>query len=253
MTSLDELTSRLTGGGFIRARDEARQLLAAARGDQTTLDGLLARRESGEPLAWVTGHATFCGVDVRITPGVYVPREQSEVVARSALDQMPHGGRAIDLCTGCGAIAALIADRCPAATVIATDLDAAAVACAQSNGVDARLGDLFAPVPSTWRGLVDVITAVVPYVPTPAMQNLQRDTFAFEGPLAYDGGKEGTDVLRRVVDESRAYLRTGGYLVCELGGDQLTLITPQLAELGYVNVVPLLDEDEVVGFAAEKR
>ena len=62
--------------------------------------------------------------------------------------------------------------------------------------------------------------ASCPYVPTPDLPLLQRDTFTFETPLAYDGGADGLDIVRRVIAEAPAFLRPGGALLLELGGDQ---------------------------------
>ena len=155
----------------------------------------MARRLTGEPLAWITGTVEFCGRTILVQPGVYVPRWHTESVAWRAVARMPRGGTGIDLCTGSGAIAAvLIAER--DARMLATDLDPLCVACARANGVDARVGDLF----DGETGPFDVVTAVVPYVPTSDLPLLQRDTFAFETTLAYDGGEDGLDLARRAVD-----------------------------------------------------
>src|SRR4051794_7064579 len=160
---------------------------------------MLARRLSGEPLAWITGTAEFCGRWLRVDPGVYVPRWQSEPLARRAVERLPADGIAIDLGTGSGAIAAILGASRPGARVLASDIDPRAVANARANGVEAYEGDLFAPLPSGLEGRVDVVVGVVPYVPTPGLPLLQRDTFTFETPLAYDGGPDGTDVLRRAL------------------------------------------------------
>ena len=95
-------------------------------------------------------------------------------------------------------------------------------------------GDLLAPLPDDLRA--DVLTAVVPYVPTGELGLLQRDTFAFESTLAYDGGADGADVLRRVVAGAPRVVRPGGALILELGAGQ-----PEL--LGLDDHEVLLDED----------
>jgi release factor glutamine methyltransferase len=131
----------------------------------------------------------------------------------------------------------------PGARVVASDLDERAVACATANGVEVYLGDLFATLPRTIGGQVDVVVAVAPYVPTPALPLLQRDTFAFESPLAYDGGHDGTDVLRRVLVDAPRFLRRGGSLLLELGGGQDAELQADLVRLGYVDVSVLRDEE----------
>ena len=133
--------------------------------------------------------------------------------------------------------------RRPNARVAATDIDARAVACAAANGVEVYLGDLFAPLPAGFESQVDVVVGVVPYVPTCELPLLQRDTFTFERPLSYDGGADGANVLRRALEDARRFLRRGGVILLEVGGDQADLLDSDLARLGYVGVNVLADED----------
>ena len=238
-----DLSALLAEAGFVAAEEEAAELTARARGDAELLDALVTRRLSGEPLAWITGHVTFCGLDVRVDPGVYVPRWHSEALAERAAERLPEGGVAIDVCTGSGAIAKVLAARRPAARVVGTDADERAVACAAANGVEAYLGDLLAPVPGELRGRADVVGGVVPFVPTGELPLLQRDTFAFETALGYDGGADGTEVLRRVLAAAPALLRDGGAVVLGLGAGQPEALREDLAELGYRDVRVVHDED----------
>lgn len=244
----------LARAGFVAAEEEAGELLAAAGGSAHLLDAMLERRQAGEPLAWITGRTTFCGHEVAVHPGVYVPRWHSEPLARRAAERLPATGVAVDLCTGTGAVALTLARALPSARVVATDIDPRAVACARGNGVDAYLGDLFDPLPGDLEGAVDVVVAVVPYVPTSALSLLPRDTLAFESPVPYDGGPDGTVFLRRVVAESVRFLRPGGALLLELGGDQAELLGADLDRLGFVDVTVLADEEgDVRGIEATRR
>ena len=84
---------------------------------------------------------------------------------------------------------------------------------------------------------------MVPYVPTSALPLLQRDTFAFESPLAYDGGHDGTEILRRVLIDAPRFLRRGGALLLELGGQQASALGDELTDLGYMDVRVLRDGD----------
>jgi release factor glutamine methyltransferase len=243
---LGALTDLLWEAGFVAADEEAEDLLGTAAGDGALLDALVSRRLTGEPIAWITGRISFCGLELRVDPGVYVPRWHTEPLARRAAERLAGDGTAIDVCTGTGAIAAVLQAARPGARVLATDLDERSVPCARANGVEAYQGDLFAPVPAELRRRVDVVAGVVPYVPTPSLSLLQRDTFAFESELSYDGGEDGTDVLRRVVAGSPAFLRQGGALLLELGGDQADLLGPDLERFGYGEVELLLDEEDDV-------
>lgn len=225
------------------AGEEAEELRAAAAGDAGRLDALVARRMTGEPLAWIVGGIELCGVWIAVAPGVYVPRWHTELLARRAVERLPDGGVAIDLCTGCGALARVLAERRPAARVVASDVDEHAVACARANGVEAYRGDLFARIPAELRGRADLVVAVVPYVPTGELGLLHRDTLAFESAVPYDGGPDGLDLLRRVVAEAPAWLRPGGALLLELGGEQAGALAPDLAAAGYAGVRVIRDEE----------
>jgi release factor glutamine methyltransferase len=239
----EALAAQLAAAGFVAADEEAEELLARAAADAELLDSLLQRRLTGEPLAWITGKVEFCGLEIRVDPGVYVPRWQSELLARRAVERLPANGTAIDLCTGAGAIARTLSANRPGARVVASDVDERAVACARGNGVEAYQGDLFAPLPSALEGHVDVVVAVVPYVPTPDLQLLQRDTLTFESTLSYDGGRDGTDILGRVLADSPRFLAPGGAVLLELGADQPDALAHDLDRLGYTNVTVLHDED----------
>jgi release factor glutamine methyltransferase len=227
----------------VAADEEAEEILIRAGPDPELLEALVARRLAGEPLAWVVGTVAFWPTELQVDAGVYVPRWQTLPLAQRAVERLPDAGVAIDVCTGSGAVAALLQAAHPAARVVATDIDPVAVACARANGVEAYCGDLLVPVPTQLVGTVDVVAGVVPYVPTPALPLLPHDTLAFESTLAYDGGPDGTDVLRRVIRDGLAYLRPGGALLLEVGGDQSALLAEELGRLGYTEVGDLRDED----------
>jgi len=248
----ETLAALLCGAGFVAAPEEADELLARARGNDVLLSALVERRLIGEPLAWIVGSVSFGGLEVRVDPGVYVPRRQSEPLARRAVERLPGDGVAIDLCTGSGAIAKLLMAERPGARVVASDVDARAVACAAANGVDVYRGDLFAPFPRELEGNADVVVGVVPYVPTLELPLLQRDTLTFETPLAYDGGDDGAGILRRALNDGRRWLRPGGALLLELGGGQADLLAADLARLGYTGVTVLVDDEgDVRGIEAD--
>ena len=239
------LVVALQDGGFVAAEEEADELLLAAGDDPDRVSALLARRLTGEPLAWIVGSVDFCGLRVRIDPGVYVPRVQTEWLAERAARLLPPAGTAVDVCCGSGAIAAVLRARRPGARVVACDADPRAVACARANGVNTHVGDLLDALPgrSGLQGAVDVLVGVVPYVPTDELAYLQRDTFTFEEEAAYHGGPDGTDVLRRVVRDGAGLLRPGGRLLLELGADLAGRIAGDLAGHGLRDVVVVRDED----------
>jgi release factor glutamine methyltransferase len=242
-TALSEATERLAAAGCVAAGEEARELAAVAQGDDRMLAALVDRRSTGEPLAWITGTTMFCGTSVGVAAGVYVPRWQSEPLAERAAELLPDHGRAIDIGTGSGAIAGVLLARRPHASVLGTETDSKAAECARANGVPVVEGDLFEGVPTSWRGSVDVIVSVLPYVPTAEIEYLPRDVRDFEPSNALDGGVDGLVVVRRAVAEARTWLRPGGHLLLEVGGDQPGVLTPALEAAQFASIRVIADED----------
>ncbi|MHB1138189.1 MAG: N5-glutamine methyltransferase family protein [Microthrixaceae bacterium] len=242
------MTRRLVAAGCVAAEEEARELLAA-RPDGRVPEAWLRRREQGEPLPWITGSIEFCGHRVRVRSGVYVPRFQSEELARRAADLLPRHGCAVDLCTGAGAIAAHLQRTAPTATVLAVDVDPRAAACARDNGVVALAGDVDRALWAPRRA--DVVTAVCPYVPTGELALLPADVQRHEPRRALDGGADGTALLRRVIAAAAELLRPGGWLLVELGGTQDEVLSATLDAHGFVDTTTWRDaEGELRGLAA---
>jgi release factor glutamine methyltransferase len=230
------VVSALAEGGCVAPAEEADALFRASSEGVGPIEDLVARRLGGEPLAWITGWVLFCGVRIHVDPGVFVPRPHTQAMAQHAVSLLPADGIAVDLCTGSGAVAAVLGSAHPRATVLATDVDPAAVACARRNGVPALVGDLDEPLPPSLRGRVDVMTAVVPYVPTEELPFLPRDVLANEPRPALDGGPRGTTVLVRAVEVAAHWLRPGGSVLLELGGDQADEVATAFEKVGLSRI-----------------
>jgi release factor glutamine methyltransferase len=233
----------LAEGGCVAPDAEARALLRASSEGAGPIDELVGRRLRGEPLAWIIGWVSFCGIRVVVDPGVYVPRPHTQGLARRAVSLLPAGGIAVDMCTGSGAVAAVVASAHPHATVVATDIDPVAVVCARNNGVRALVGSLDKPLSPSLRGRVDIMTAVVPYVPTEELHLLPRDVVANEPRRAIDGGRRGTTLLVRAAEAAARWLRPGGSVLLELGGDQAGEVATALADAGLSEILVHRDDD----------
>jgi release factor glutamine methyltransferase len=245
------VVARLRAAGCVAAEEEAHELMASAP-DAGVLEEWLGRREQGEPLAWITGRMEFCGRSLHVAPGVYVPRIQTEELARRAARLLPDQGRAADLCSGTGAIAAHLLAEVPSAWVIGVDLDPEAVACATRNGVRAVVGDVDLSVGPEHS--FDVVTAVPPYVPTRELRLLPADVQRYEPRVALDGGADGLDVARRVVSAAGRLLAPGGWLLVEVGGNQDEALAPDLAAAGFGDAESWWDEDgDLRGVAARAK
>lgn len=257
-TGLTQLISAcLAAAGCVAADEEAGDLVAAVEADAadvSRLENWVHRRQRGEPLAWITGHQEFCGHRIRVEPHVYVPRRQTEELARRAAGHLPVGSTtwAADLCTGAGAVAVHLMATRRTARVVGVDVDPRAVACARSNGVPAVLADLCVDDPPLVPGVFDVVTAVAPYVPTGALHLLPSDVRHYEPHRALDGGADGLDLVRRLVERASRLLRPGGWLLLELGGEQHVAIAPILTAIGFHRVETWCDQDgDLRGVAAQ--
>ncbi len=239
----DRAVHRLRQAGCVAAEEEAIELFESTEGNTQLLEALIERRCTGEPLAWLVGSVSFCDETILVHSGVYVPRWQSEPMAREAVRRLPEDGTAVDLCTGSGAIAVVLTRGRPNATVVATENESIALACARANGVTVYEGDLASGLPEALLGTVDVVTAVVPYVPTEELHLLPRDVTEYEPTQALDGGPGGTTYLIRAAHDAALLLREGGSLLLELGGDQANELQSTLIELGFEAIHFLTDED----------
>jgi release factor glutamine methyltransferase len=236
---------RLRAAGCVFAEDEAR-LLSMAAGSSAALEALVARRIAGEPLEYVLGWVDFAGLRLAVEPGVFVPRRRTELLARAAASAIAPGEVLIDLCCGCGAVAAAVAAAVPGIEVHAVDIDETAVRCARRNlgGASVHLGDLYAVLPPALRGGVQVVTGNAPYVPTPALATMPVEARRYEPRTALDGGADGLEVLRRIVGSARQWLRAGGWLFVESSTAQAPRLVAEMAAAGLAATVR---SDEEVG------
>jgi release factor glutamine methyltransferase len=222
---LTGIVARLRAAGCVFAEDEA-ALIAEAAGTPGELAAMVDRRIAGHPLEQVLGWAEFAGLRIQLEPGVFVPRRRTELLVREAAAVAPPGALVVDLCCGSGAIGAALLATDDRIELHAVDIDPAAVRCARRNlaaagGGQVHVGDLYAPLPTTLQGRVDVVVANVPYVPTEAIDTLPPEAREHEPPLALDGGPDGLDVLRRVTARATRWLAPGGHLFVETSSGQV--------------------------------
>lgn len=227
-----DVVTRLRAAGCVFAEDEALLLLEAA-GDAAELDLLLSRRTAGEPLEYVLGWAAFRGLRLAVEPGVFVPRRRTEFLAEQAIVLTGARSVVVDMCCGCGALAAAVAAAVPGAEVYAADLDPVAVGCARRN-LDGPVyaGDLYDALPASLRGRVDVLVANVPYVPTEAVALMPPEAREHEPRVALDGGADGLDIARRLFTDAPHWLRAGGAALVETSAAQARLLVPFVEAAG---------------------
>ncbi|GAA3038223.1 peptide chain release factor N(5)-glutamine methyltransferase [Microbacterium dextranolyticum] len=213
----------------------------AFEGDLDEFESLIERRAAREPLQHLTGLAPFRHLELRVGPGVFVPRPETEMVAQLAIDALRATAEpapiAVDLGTGSGALALAMATEVPNARVHAAENAVPAFLWAKENfaalAPAARLAfiDLASAFPDL-DGRVDVLVSNPPYVPDAAIPRDPEVRF-WDPPSALYGGEDGLDVVRILSDVGLRLLRPGGLIVIEHGEWQGAAIRELFTAAGW--------------------
>ncbi len=202
------------------------------------------RRARREPLQYITGKQEFWGLEFAVSPEVLIPRPETELIIETVLNSIRDRSKActlVDLCTGSGCLAVVLASELPAARVIGTDKSPGALAVARENArshdVLDRIfffeGDLAAPLESLDIDChVDIIVSNPPYVRSGDYPTLQPEVRDYEPALALFAGPEGTEVHQRIIKSAIRYLKSNGLLIMEMGIGQAGTLVNELKEDG---------------------
>lgn len=211
--------------------------------DARTFEHLATRRRAGEPLAYLLGHREFYGRTFKVGPEVLIPRPETEVLVRVALERARHVDRPrlLDLGTGSGCIAITLALEAPGAELVATDISRAALEVARANA--AQLAARVTFIESNWYSAVDgrfdLIVANPPYV---ARGDPHLDALRHEPEDALVAADGGLACLRDIVVGSRTHLGDGGWLLMEHGYDQAAAVQEMLRTAGFDRIETVCDD-----------
>ncbi|QQP98311.1 peptide chain release factor N(5)-glutamine methyltransferase [Lysobacter enzymogenes] len=209
----------------------------------------LARREAGEPVAYLLGRRGFWRFDLQVSPATLIPRPETERLVELALERLPAQAelRLADLGTGSGAIALALAVERPRARVLAVDVSAEALAVARANAlelglgnVEFRHGDWFAPLAGE---RFDLIASNPPYIEA-ADPHLEQGDLRFEPAGALASGRDGLDAIRVIAAQAPAHLHPGGWLLIEHGWEQGAAVRALLAAAGLSEVATERDWEQ---------
>ena len=244
------VVDELRAAGCVFAEEEATLLQAEAR-TRGHLEFMVARRVLGEPLEQILGWAEFCGLRIRVVPGVFVPRRRTEKVVELARTLLPSDHRpvVVDLCCGSGAIGVAVADGVPDLELHAADIDPDAVACARLNVTEGQVheGDLYDALPRDLAGRIDLLVVNAPYVPTDEIALMPSEARLHEHHVALDGGVDGLEIHRRVAAGAPEWLAPGGSLLIETSRYQADETARACGEAGLsVQIVGPDDQGMVV-------
>jgi len=238
---------RLLGAGIDSARLDAELLLGCALGmsreelmiaatrkvsvdESDRYEDLLRRRLNREPLAYITGQQEFWSLGFLVSGDVLVPRPETETLVERALKHLAainnhEAPRILELGTGSGAIAVALASELPQAEIVATEIAPAALQIARrnasrngvSNAIRFLQGDLFTALDQELEKDFDLILSNPPYIPRGEIAHLEAEVSRWEPRAALDGGVDGLDFYRRIIEEAPGYLRQGGAVAVEIG------------------------------------
>jgi release factor glutamine methyltransferase len=190
----------------------------------------IARRAQGEPLQYITGFQAFFGLDFEVTKDVLIPRPETEGLVEAALALVETNHDAPKICdvgTGSGCIAVALLHENRRATAVAIDLSIEAIHVARRNATRHSVLDRMSFAVSdclsalrTDREIFDLVVSNPPYVAAPALDGLQREVRDYEPRLALSPGDDGLAIIRRLLIDSLAFVKTGGHLLIEIGFDQ---------------------------------
>lgn len=224
---------------YLLAHPEA----ALTETDQARFETLLTRRACGEPIAYLTGHREFYGLNFSVTPDVLIPRPETELLVELALTIIPLDTptRILDLGTGSGAIAITLAHHRPRAQITAIDASAPALLIARKNATQLKTPNISFMESNWFTSLLasskfDLIVANPPYV-AEHDPHLQRGDVRYEPSVALTSGADGLDAIRHIARYAVGFLHESGHLLFEHGYDQGEACLQWLDDCGYTDVV----------------
>ncbi len=215
---------------------------------------LVERRMAGEPVAYLIGEWEFYGLPLDISRDVLIPRPDTEVLAGQAIAYIQALGecRVLDLCAGSGCIGLAIASQAPSARVVLGEIDDSALKiCRQNirrNGLSSRVMPVQMDAlekPARSLGEFQCIVSNPPYIPTADIAGLEKSVRAYEPRLALDGGTDGLDFYRSIIQNWREALVPGGRLYFEVGAGQADAVLRLMRSQGFGDIQIIKDHHKI--------
>lgn len=192
---------------------------------------MIEERLSGMPVQYIIANQEFMGMDFYVEEGVLIPRPDTEILIEKILESIDQSKKftIVDIGTGSGAITISLASLIKNSQIYSIDISTKALDIARKNankhGVTSKInflkGSLFEPLEDMdIKGEVDILVSNPPYIPSSEIDRLQIEVSRYEPRIALDGGEDGLDFYRKIVNNAPEYLRPDGLLALEVGHDQ---------------------------------
>ncbi len=206
------------------------------------------RAKTRQPIQYIIGHAHFMGEKFIVNENVLIPRDETEILVRKAVEIIEKYGfkSVLDMCTGSGIIACMIA-KLTASTVIGSDISTEAIEVAFKNMENLglfnralfRKSDLFSKIREDEK--FDMIVSNPPYIPYSQKSTIQKEV-TFEPDIAlYTRDSDGLEFYKRIISEAPVYLNNGGFLMFELGINESIIVAELMKEHGFVSIQVVKD------------
>ncbi len=203
----------------------------------------LEQRKQGKPIAYITGVCEFMALPFVVSEDVLIPRADTEILVETVLQyhNKKNFKKVIDVCTGTGCIAVSLA-KYSNMELCGVDISTTALHIAQKNAVNNDVcvkwfqSNLFETVPDSWLNNADAIVSNPPYIATKQIQTLMNSVKEFEPYLALDGGEDGLYFYKKIVQQSKQFLKEGAYLFFEIGCEQAYNVCDILKQYGFESV-----------------
>ncbi len=188
---------------------------------------LLRKRISGEPLYYITGKREFYGIQLSVANGALIPRQETEILVEEGLKFLKNNisteNNVLEIGVGCGAVSIALCLNCPNVKIDATDISEEAICIAKvniekyslSDKITLYIGDLFSPIPTGKK--YDLIISNPPYIPSERIKKLSKEVKA-EPLIALNGGKEGLELINKILSSANKFLKKNGLLLIEIDG-----------------------------------
>ena len=226
--------------------------------DQKTLaafSSLLKRRLTHEPIAYILGVKEFWSLSFKVTPDVLIPRPETELLVEHGLKQIEGISHPsiLDIGTGSGAILLSLLHERKDASGMGVDISTNALKIARENAENLALGQAVSFQQSDYLSTVDskfdLIVSNPPYITGAAMQRLPKTIASYEPSLALDGGNDGLNAYRAIIDKAAQHLSANGSLIFEIGFDQGQAVSALFSKHGFIEIfieIDLAGHDRIV-------
>ena len=206
---------------------------------------LVQQRADGCPIAYLIGEKEFWSLNFLVDKNVLTPRPETEIMIETALN-CPSPFKILDLGTGSGVLAIVMAKKVPDCEVVALEIDPKALSIAKENakvhGVDDRVEFIYGDLKKVdWRGKYSMILSNPPYIPSVDIQKIMPEVKNYEPLKALDGGLDGLDFYRDIIPKASDQLEKNGYLILEIGHSQageVTGIFENSSSYNNIQVIP---------------